>query len=43
MNYITINDNFENSIEIKKSNFITHLFSVTSVDEVNVYLEEIRK
>lgn len=43
MNYITINDNFENTIEIKKSNFITHLFSVTSVDEANVYLEEIRK
>lgn len=43
MNYITINDNFENSIEIKKSNFITHLFSVSSVDEANVYLEEIRK
>ena len=43
MDYITINDNFENSIEIKKSNFITHLFSVSSVDEVNIYLEEIRK
>lgn len=43
MNYITINDNFENTIEIKKSNFITHLFSVSSVDEANVYLEEIRK
>ena len=33
----------KNSIEIKKSTFISYLFPVSSVDKANFYLEEIRK
>lgn len=43
MDYITVNENFENTIEIKKSTFISHLFSVKSVEDAQNYLENIRK
>lgn len=43
MDYITINDSFENTIIIKKSTFIAYLFPVKSVDEANNILEMIRK
>ncbi len=43
MDYITINDNFNNTIEIKKSTFISSLFSVNDVEEAEMYLEKVRK
>ena len=43
MDYITINDNFNSTIEIKKSTFISNLFSVKNVEEAEKYLEKIRK
>lgn len=41
--YLTVYDTCENTIEIKKSQFITKLIHVESEDEVNLYLEEIKK
>ena len=38
-----IQKEIENTIIIQKSEFITHLFRVESVDEVNTILEAIRK
>lgn len=43
MDYVTVNDNFENTIEIKKSTFIAHLFSVSTVEDTDDILEKIRK
>ncbi len=39
----TINSNTINKIVINKSEFITYLFKVKTVDEVNDYLSQIRK
>ena len=39
----SIKESIENTIIIKKSKFITKLIKVNSIDEVNKYLEEIKK
>ena len=38
-----INESYINTIIISKSEFITRLFRVNNVDEVNKYLAETRK
>lgn len=38
-----IKDTYTNTITIEKSVFITRLFRVNSIDDINKYLEEIRK
>lgn len=38
-----IQEAYENTIVIQKSEFITRLFRVNSIEEVNFYLDEIRK
>ncbi|WP_290773936.1 YigZ family protein [Anaerofustis sp.] len=43
MDYVTVNDNFENTIEIKKSTFIAHLHPVSTVEDTDDILEKIRK
>lgn len=39
----SIKESIENTIIIKKSKFITKLIKINSIDEVNKYLEEIKK
>ena len=40
---LKINEEYENTIIINKSEFITHLYRVNSVDEVNEILTKVRK
>ena len=41
--FMLIKDTVENTIIIQKSEFITRLFRVNNIDEVNLKLQEIRK
>ncbi len=43
MDYITVKENYESEIEIKKSIFIGHIFHTDTVDEAIDYLEQVRK
>ena len=43
MDYITVRENYESEIEIKKSIFIGHIFHTDTVDEAINYLEQVRK
>ena len=38
-----IKDKLENTIEIKKSKFITHIYRVDDLDEINIILSDIKK
>ena len=43
MDYITVKENYESEIEIKKSIFIGHIFRADTVEQAESYLEQVRK